>query len=139
MVSTVRPLAWTARVRQPQVLTYSLSKCVGEEPSFDEGLWRSEWAAREQAFWAAHARRDVDQAWEQLEACLVRAHGVDAKRPRARIALQDAHLRTLYGGDAESARLSMCSKRKRRLQQLRVMMGHPGRARCGMSFAMSSP
>ena len=70
---------------------------------------------------------DADRAWGQVEACLVRAHGASAKPPRARLAMQDVHPRTLFGGDAVTARLSICSARKRRLQQMLTIMGHPER------------
>ncbi len=71
----------TDRAKQPRVFNYSLGKGLGEDPKFDGDLWNQEWLSREALFWAAVEAQDVDRAWKQLEPCLVRAHGSQAKPP----------------------------------------------------------
>jgi hypothetical protein len=67
-------------------------------------------------------------AWALLEVCLTKGFGEEATQPRARITLKEAHPNTTFEGDAVTVELSVCSKRRRRFQQLRCMLGIPERS-----------
>ena len=118
----------TDRIRSAPVLSYEMSKGLGEEPEFCEGRWMRSWFVHGGMVRRALDADDLDSAWALLEECLTRGFGEKATQPRARITLKEAHPNTTFEGDAVSVELSVCSKRRRRLQQLRCMIGIPERS-----------
>ena len=119
----------TEKTQQPAVWTYALGKGLGEEPHFEDEVFLRAWQHCRAGFQVVLREGLLDAAWEVLEGCLVSAYGPGAKSPKARVVLQDAHPRTLFGGDAETVRLRAVGLRKRRLQQMRIMVGQVGRER----------
>ena len=101
------------------MLSYEISKGLGEEPEFCEGLWRRSWFVHGGKVQRALDADDLDTAWALLEECITRGFGEKATQPRARITLKEPHPNTTYEGDAVTMELSLCAKRRRRLQQLR--------------------
>jgi hypothetical protein len=113
----------TARARQPQVLRYSLSEDLGEDPKFEGPAGMR---LQVGCFLGCHCGRR-------------RGPGVGAAggrpRPSSWGECQVAQGTPDFAGrapengvqDVVTTRLSICSSRKRRLQTLCTMMGHPAR------------
>jgi hypothetical protein len=118
----------TDRSRSAPVLSYEISKGLGEEPEFCEGLWRRSWFVHGGKVQRAFDADDLDTGWALLEECITKAYGEKAAQPRARITLKEPHPNMTWKGDAVTMELSLSARRRRRLQQLRCMVGIPERS-----------